>query len=100
MSLARLSLLLLLVVTGCSSSKDDPFTADMKMICNAGSGRSDLPPAMAQMEAMREIASKIRTPEAARLMAAVVQAAPADKAALIAPALAKAKLSRCPLLTP
>jgi hypothetical protein len=82
----------------CSSKSDDPFTADIKMICNAGRARDDLPPDMRAVTAAREIAEKIKTPEAARLMAAVMQAAPSDKAALMADALAKAGLSRCALL--
>lgn len=85
------------VAVGCGGG-DDPFTADIKMICGAGGGHDELPPEMRALAAMREIVEKIKTPEAARLMRAVIEAAPADKAALMAPAMAKAKLSRCALL--
>ena len=90
-----------LVLAGCGSKPaDDPFTADLKMICNAGANRADLPPDMRSLEAAREIAAKIKTPEAARLMAAVMQAAPEEKAALMAGALKKAGIARCPMLEP
>lgn len=92
-----LSAVFLLSLAACGSS-DDPFTADMKMICNAGRARPELPPDMRAVEAAREIAAKIKTPEAARLMASVMQAAPSDKRALMAPALSKAGISRCALL--
>lgn len=92
------SLLVVLVLAGCSSSKDDPFTADMKMICNAGGDSRDLPREMQTLAALQEIAAKVRTPEAARLMSDMVQAAPSDKAAVLAPALARAGISRCRLL--
>ncbi len=70
----------------------------MRMICAAAEAHGELPPEMRALAAMREIASKIRTPEAARLMSALIEAAPADRAAMLAPALARAKLDRCPTL--
>lgn len=76
---------------------DDPFTADLKMICKAGQDDS-LPPEMRQLAGMKEIAGKIKTAEAARLMSEIMQVAPSDRDALLAPALAKAKLKRCPFL--
>ena len=86
-----------MVVAGCSKS-DDPFTADMKMICSAASGRDDVPPNMRRVAAFRHIAENIKTPEAARLMQQVIQVAPAEKAAVMREALAKAGLKRCPTL--
>lgn len=94
----RLAACALVLAAACSSKTDDPFTADVKMICGAGQGRDDLPPDLRRMQAFREIADKIRTPEAARLMAAVGQAAPGDKRAIMAPALEKAGVKRCPFL--
>jgi hypothetical protein len=78
---------------GCGGS-DDPFTADMKMICGAGEDPS-LPPDLARLAAMRDIADRVRSAEAARLVAELIQAAPADRDELLAPALARAKLKRC-----
>ncbi|MEZ4399046.1 MAG: hypothetical protein R3B06_03460 [Kofleriaceae bacterium] len=94
----RLMLMCSLVAAmACGSGEPaDPFAADMKMICGAG-GRDDVPPEMRTMMAMQEIAEKIKTPEAARLMAAVAQAAPSERAELVKPALAKAGLTRCRL---
>ena len=96
--MTRLSLLATLAVAlvACGGG-DDPFTADMKTICSAG-GDPSLPPELRRLEGARTIADKLRTPEAARLMAEVARAAPAERPALIAPALARAKLSRCPFL--
>jgi hypothetical protein len=94
--MTRLALAAALLLAACGSS-DDPFTADMKTICNA-SGDPSLPPDLQRMSAMKQIAAKVKTPEAARLLSSVIQAAPADRAALLEPALAKAKLSRCRFL--
>jgi len=80
---------------GCGS--DDPFTADMKMICAAGGGRDDLPPDMRTVAAMKEIAENVKTPEAARLMVQVTQAAPSERAELLRQPLAKAGIKRCAL---
>jgi hypothetical protein len=91
-------LLAALSLGACSSSSDDPFTADMKMICNAGRGHDDLPPDMRRISAMREIADKIKTPEAARMLAGVAAVAPSEKAAYFRPALDKAGIKRCPFL--
>ncbi len=79
-----------------SCDEPEPFVADMRMICRAGQSDPGLPPEMRRMQGFREIADKIKTAEAARLMAEVARAAPAEHAALLAPALARAKLSRCP----
>jgi hypothetical protein len=92
----RLALLGILVLAACGSS-DDPFTADMKRICNPKLD-PNVPPGMQRISAMRDIADHIKTPEAARLMSELIQAAPSDRASLLAPALAKAKLKRCPFL--
>ncbi len=87
-----------LTVAACGGGKaDDPFTADMKMICDAGKGHDDVPPELRRIEALRTIAEKVKTPEAARLMASFAQVAPADRGALLAPALAKAGIKRCAL---
>ena len=96
--MTRLALLLAasLAIAACGGS-DDPFTADMKRICNPKLD-DRLPPDMQKMAAFRDIADHIKTPEAARLMSEVIQAAPSDRAAILAPALAKAKLKRCPFL--
>ena len=92
-----LGLALLAAAGGCKS--DDPFTADMKMICAAGGdGDANLPPQLRKLAAMKEIAGKIKSPEAARLMARVIQVAPEEKAGLVREALAKAGLSRCAFL--
>ena len=91
-----LGLAALLAAGGCKS--DDPFTADMKMICSAGGGHADLPPEMRKLAAMKEIADNIKTPEAARLLARVIQVAPEEKAGVIREALAKAGLKRCAFL--
>ncbi|KAB2903545.1 MAG: hypothetical protein F9K40_07130 [Kofleriaceae bacterium] len=77
---------------------DDPFTQDMKMICAAGQGRDDLPPEMRRVEALKSIADKVKTPEAARFMAGFASISPRERAAYVKGALEKAKLSRCPLL--
>lgn len=95
-SLAAALLLGFSLVGGCGS--DDPFTADMKMICSAGGGHDELPPEMRKIAAMQKIAENVKTAEAARLVAAVVQAAPSERAELLQPALAKAGLKRCPTL--
>lgn len=87
-------------LAACSSSSDDPFTADMKMICRAGQGSDHLPPELRRVEALREIAERIRTPEAARLLATLMQVAPAERGPLVAEALARAGLRRCPFLEP
>lgn len=87
-----------LIAAACGGGKtDEPFTADMKMICDAGKGHDDLPPEMRRIEALRSIAEKVKTPEAARLMASFAQVAPAERGALLAPALAKAGIKRCAL---
>jgi hypothetical protein len=98
MTVSRLLLsgLAALALVACGPS-DDPFTADMKMICKAGQDEN-LPPEMRQLAGMKEIAGKIKTAEAARLMSELMQAAPADRDQLLEPALAKAKLKRCPFL--
>ena len=88
----------MMLATLAACDDTEPFVADVRMICRAGEGDPGLPPEMRRLTAMREIAKKIKTPEAARLISAVIQAAPEDKAALLAPALARAKLSRCPAL--
>jgi hypothetical protein len=93
---ALAAVLLLGLVGGCGS--DDPFTADMKMICSAGGGRDDLPPEMRKLAAMKQIAENVKTAEAARLVAEVMQAAPSERDELLRPALAKAGLKRCPTL--
>ena len=80
-----------------SKAADDPFTADMKMICAAGQGRDDLPPEMRRLEALKEIAAKVRTPEAARLMAGFGELAPADRPDYVKGALEKAKIQHCAL---
>lgn len=85
-------------LAACGTKADDPFTADIKMICHAGPRDPGMPADMQRAMAFREIAEKIKTPEAARLMAQVIQVAPAEKAALMADALKKAGLSRCPLI--
>ncbi len=93
-----LGLLVSATLVACSSKSDDPFTADMKMICNAGQSRADLPPERRRIEALREIAEKVQTPEAARLMAGVFEVAPSEKAGYMKDALAKAGIKRCALL--
>lgn len=87
-----------LIAAACGGGKtDDPFTADMKMICDAGKGHDDVPPEMRRIAALRSIAEKVKTPEAARLMASFAQVAPTERGALLAPALAKAGIKRCAL---
>jgi hypothetical protein len=81
-----------------SGATDDPFTADMKMICAAGQGRDDLPPEMRRIEALKEIAAKVKTAEAARLMAGFGELAPADRPAYMKGALERAKIAQCRLL--
>ncbi len=92
------ALLVAAVATACSSKSADPFTQDMKMICNAGQSRADLPPEMRRIAALKEIAEKVQTPEAARLMAGMVEVAPSEKAAVMKDALAKAGIKRCALI--
>jgi hypothetical protein len=87
---------LLVAMPGCDDP--DPFTADLRMICGAAARHQDLPPEMRTLAAMRDIAERIKTPEAARLMAELMQAAPGERAALLAPPLRRAKLSSCPTL--
>lgn len=87
---------LLAAAGGCKS--DDPFTADMKMICGAGGGQDGLPPEMRKLAAMKEISDNIKTPEAARFLVQVIQVAPEEKAGVIREALAKAGLKRCAFL--
>jgi hypothetical protein len=87
------------LVAACGSKgADDPFTADMKMICAAGQGRDDLPPEMRRVEAMKEIAAKVKTAEAARFMAGFGELAPADRPAYVKGALDRARLTRCAAL--
>ncbi len=87
-----------LTVAACGGGKtDDPFTADMKMICDAGKGHDDLPPEMRRLEALRSIAGKVKTAEAARLMASFAQVGPGQKGEILAPALAKAGIKHCAL---
>lgn len=94
----RLLLVSALSLAACGGGKpDDPFTADMKMICDAGKGGEGLPPELRRVEALRKIAAKVKTAEAARLMASFAQVGPEDKGALLAPALAKAGIKRCAL---
>lgn len=95
--MTRLALAAALVLAACGGSNDDPFTADMKRICNPKVDPG-LPPDMQRMTAMRDLAGQIKTPEAARLMADLMQAAPSERAGMLEPALAKAKLKRCPFL--
>lgn len=94
--MSRFALAVLVALAACGSS-DDPFTADMKRICNPKLDER-VPPDMQRMQAMRDIADRIKTPEAARLMSELIQAAPSERAVLLEPALAKAKLKRCPFL--
>jgi hypothetical protein len=96
MLLRPIALVLLLGLTGGCGS-DAPFTADLKMICAAGKGRDDLPPSMRSLEAAKEIADNIKTPEAARLMVQLMQAAPSERAELLRQPLAKAGIKRCAL---
>jgi len=101
--MTRLRVLVVLVMVaaagGCgSSTKDDPFTADMKMICAAGKGRDDLPPEMRRVEALREIAAKVKTPDAARFMAGFGALAPEDRPDYVKGALQRARLTQCALL--
>lgn len=92
------SLVLVLALAACGGGKtDDPFTADMKMICDAGKGHDDVPPEMRRIEALRSIAQKVKTPEVARLMASFAQVAPSERGAVLAPALAKAGIKHCAL---
>lgn len=94
------TLVLAVVVAGlaaCSGSSGDPFIGDLKAMCNPPT-RDDLPPDLARMEAMRDLAKKIKTPEGARLAAAVIQAAPEDRPALLAEPMKRAGLTRCALL--
>ena len=86
-----------LSVAAGACKEDEPFVADMKMICSAGERGREAPPDMQRIEAFRYIAEHIKTPEAARLMVQVGQAAPSEHAAILAPAQQKAKLTRCPL---
>jgi hypothetical protein len=95
----RLAPLLLVCALGCGSkAADDPFTADMKMICAAGQGRDDLPPEMRRIEALKEITAKVKTSEAARLMAGLGALAPEERDGYMKDALARAKITRCALL--
>lgn len=87
-----------LSVAAGACKEDEPFVADVKMMCGAGDRFGDLPPDLRSVQAARYIAEHVKTPEAARLMSELIQAHPADRAALLAPALKKAKLSRCALL--
>ena len=80
---------------GCGS--DDPFTADLKLICSAGGGRDDLPPNLRSVAALKEIAENVKTPEAARLVVQVMRAAPSERAELLRQPLAKAGIKRCAL---
>ncbi len=82
----------------CSSTSDDPFTADMKMICNAGRGHDELPPDMRRLEAFKEIAAKVKTAEAARLMAGLIEIAPDGKADYLRDAFTRAGIKRCAFL--
>lgn len=81
-------------VVACGGSKDDPFTSDVKALCQP-TVRADLPPELARMEALRDLPKKIKTAEGARLAAAVIQAAPEDRAALLAEPMKRAGLERC-----
>lgn len=93
------SLVVTIAVSLAGCGKDvDPFTADLRMICSAADRHRDLPPDMRTLAAMRDIAGKIKTPEAARLLSALMEAAPAERPAMLAPALERAKLSSCPTL--
>jgi hypothetical protein len=89
-----------LAAAGCGGGTTDPFTADLRMICSAADRHRGEPPELRTVSSMRDIADKIKTPEAARLMVTLMEAAPAERAALLAPALERAKLSRCPTLEP
>ena len=94
-------MLIAALLTACGKSggaADDPFTADRKMICAAGQGRDDLPPEMRRVEALREIAAKVKTAEAARLMAGFGALAPAERPAYMKAALERAKIAQCRLL--
>lgn len=85
----------LVAAIACGRGKPaDPFAADMKMICAAG---DHVATDQATVLALREISGKIKTAEAAGLMAAAMRAGPAERAALVKPALAKAGITRCPL---
>jgi hypothetical protein len=86
-----------LSVAAGACKEDEPFVADMKMICKAGEQSRGMDPEMQRVHAFKYIAEHIKTPEAARLIAEVARAAPSDHAALLAPAMQKAKLTRCPL---
>ena len=96
-SLAALALTVMLAACGGST---DPFTADMRMICGATDRYRDLPGPERTMAAMRHILDNVKTPEAARLVPAVIEAAPSERAAMLAPALERAKLTRCPTFEP
>lgn len=87
--------LALVALAACGG--DDPFTADMKTICNAGQDPS-LPPDMRRLAGLKEIGDKLKTPEAARLMSAYMQAHPSEREQILRPALDKAKLRRCRFL--
>ena len=87
------------LLTACGGSTD-PFVADMRMICAAADGHHGEPPEMRTMAAMRHILDNVKTPEAGRLVSAMMQAAPGDRAAMLAPALERARLSRCPTFEP
>jgi len=91
-------LALVAALAGGCGSKEDPFTADIKLICNAGQSRPDLPPPMRRLQAMHEIAGKIRTGEAARLMGEITRARADQRVELMRPAMARAGLAHCPLL--
>lgn len=90
--------LVLTLVAAPACTKPDPFAADLAMICNAGTGQAGLDPRMQQVMALKEIAGKIKTAEAARLMADLVRAAPSERAALLGPALKRAGRSKCAAL--
>lgn len=83
----------------CGGATDDPFVSDVKAMCKP-SVRADLPPELARLEALRDLPRKIKTAEGGRLAGAVIQAAPEDRAALLAEPMKKAGLARCALLEP
>jgi hypothetical protein len=95
-AMLRLALATVIALAACGSS-DDPLTADMKRICNPKLD-DGVPPDLQRIAALRDIADHIKSPEAARLLSSLMQAAPSERAALLGPALAKAKLKRCPFL--
>lgn len=96
-ALRALAVVLSLSAVAACGDSDDPFTADMKTICSAGQDDS-LPPDMRRLAGLKEIADKLKTAEAARLMSAYMQAHPSEREEILRPALAKAKLRRCRFL--